>query len=655
MAQNKTSTTTKDSINIIVLNEVNIKGLIANQDTHIKDFFIANKASTTEDILSRLSEINMIRRGSYGTEPLIRSYGTGQVNLMIDGMRMHGACTDKMDPVSIYVEPQNLQRIQVETVHGCKAGSTIGGTINLKLAAPDCDCPTPFSGYISSGYQTAAKAFYESGYLNFNNNKWAIRANITYRKASDYRSGEGNMVPYSYYEKLNYGLSAIYKLSNKWQIKTDLLLDDGWNIGYPALPMDVGYAGAKIGSLSLMKLGGISKWINTEFKVYGNSIDHAMDDTHRKNVAMHMDMPGTSKTIGGYMGTTFRWSNRKQLQIRADVSSTDLYASMTMYQAGQTPMYMLTWPNNNSIQTGISATYFYNPDSLSVITISSRIDEFINSLSTQEAKNQVSGMNRPTDNINQFLKNLSVGYNYRFTKHFKASASVAYAERMPTSTELYGIYLFNAFDNYDYLGNTLLKPENAWKADLNFIYQSSDIQVSLTTYFSRVNNYILGVYQSGLSTMTMGANGVKNFENIPFALIAGLEAGIIYKAANNTEVISTIKYTYGADNNNNSLALIAPFKNINSIRKQLKKWSVQGDAEWATAQNRISETAKESATKAFATFNVRSSYSDKLFRKMFRIDFGIENIFDAVYKEHLDWGTINRPGRNGYVQLSVLL
>ena len=126
-----------DSIVVIRLNEVTVKTCLKNQTEALKDFFIANKNATTEDILSRLPEINMIKRGSYGTEPLIRSYNTGQSNLLIDGMRIHGACTDKMDPVSIYVEPQNLQSIQVQTSHGTQFGSTLGGTINLKMVSPD--------------------------------------------------------------------------------------------------------------------------------------------------------------------------------------------------------------------------------------------------------------------------------------------------------------------------------------------------------------------------------------------------------------------------------------------------------------------------------------------------------------------------------------
>ena len=102
----------KDTTVNVQLNEVTIKGPLIGSDQRIKDFYMANKAATTEDVLSKLPEINMIRRGSYGVEPLIRTYNTGQINLLVDGMRIHGACTDKMDPASIYIEPKNLQGIK---------------------------------------------------------------------------------------------------------------------------------------------------------------------------------------------------------------------------------------------------------------------------------------------------------------------------------------------------------------------------------------------------------------------------------------------------------------------------------------------------------------------------------------------------------------
>ncbi|MBK7651762.1 MAG: hypothetical protein IPJ20_14960 [Flammeovirgaceae bacterium] len=73
-------------------------------------------------------------RGNYGQEPAARNTG-GQINLTIDGMKMFGACTDKMDPVSIYIEPQNLKSIQATLgSEGSKLGTTVGGSVDMQLA-----------------------------------------------------------------------------------------------------------------------------------------------------------------------------------------------------------------------------------------------------------------------------------------------------------------------------------------------------------------------------------------------------------------------------------------------------------------------------------------------------------------------------------------
>jgi iron complex outermembrane receptor protein len=144
--------------------------------------------------MGRLPEVSFIRRGP-GMEPAIRSLTGGQINTLVDGMRIHGACTDKMDPAPIYIEPANLENIQVQTANnGSFSGSSIGGTINLKMADPDHLSQKKLSGTVNSGYQSAANAFYESLKLNYSSGKWAFRASGTYRKANDYRSGGGDVI-----------------------------------------------------------------------------------------------------------------------------------------------------------------------------------------------------------------------------------------------------------------------------------------------------------------------------------------------------------------------------------------------------------------------------------------------------------------------------
>ena len=44
----------------------------------------------------------MVKRGSYAWEPLINGMATERTVITIDGMRIFGACTDKMDPITSY-------------------------------------------------------------------------------------------------------------------------------------------------------------------------------------------------------------------------------------------------------------------------------------------------------------------------------------------------------------------------------------------------------------------------------------------------------------------------------------------------------------------------------------------------------------------------
>jgi iron complex outermembrane receptor protein len=167
-AQIKTSSVTGDSARFVELSELIVRTRQKTAEQRLVNFFRVNNAATLEDILSRLPEVSLLRRGSYGMEPAIRSFSGGQINVMVDGMRIHGACTDKMDPATIYIEPINLDNLQVQTgSSGFVNGSAIGGTVNMKMAEPDYLSNNKVTGMISSGYQSAAKSIYESARLNY--------------------------------------------------------------------------------------------------------------------------------------------------------------------------------------------------------------------------------------------------------------------------------------------------------------------------------------------------------------------------------------------------------------------------------------------------------------------------------------------------------
>ncbi len=650
-AQNSNQIFEKDSSHIINLDEVTMLSKQNIPQRRLVNFFKANNAATLEDILSRLPELSLTRRGAYGMEPAIRSFSGGQLNVLVDGMRIHGACTDKMDPVSIYIEPLNLETLELQTgANGFSSGSTIGGTINMKFSEPDYVNNKKITGVVSSGYQTAAKSFFEAVRLNYSSGKLALRGSGTYRNSSNYRSGGGEKINFSQYEKINYSLSAKYLQTAHNYIKADLLFDDGWNIGYPALPMDVGYASARIGSISYVHENRKNHLAKILVKAYANKIKHFMDDTKRPNVPMHMDMPGFSETIGVFSEAEINVNPKQKLLLRADASSTFLKASMTMYQSGQVPMYMLTWPDNKKDQYGLSASWLLQIDSSLKMQVNGRADFIQTSLTTEEAKNQGSIFGFGEAGKNNFLKNGSVQFTKKINRQFKTTASIAYTERVATANERYGFYIFNASDGYDYIGNPDLKPETALQTEVGATYTFKRNRIQLTYFYNKLHNYISNEVDNNLSVMTMGASGVKRYVTLPNATVTGLEASLFLKPFAEVDAVSTLRYTYAKDFEGNALANIAPFKNITSVRYQPKKTFFQIETEIAAAQKQINLKAGEDNTNGYMLLHFRMGAPINVFQKTLELQGGVENIFDKKYHEHLDWGNIARPGINFYLQ-----
>lgn len=644
-----------DSSRVIEMKEIIISSLQKTPQQQLVGFFRANNAATLEEIMSRLPELSLLRRGAYGMEPTIRSFSAGQINVLVDGMRIHGACTDKMDPATIYIEPLNLENLQVQTANGgFLSGSSIGGTVNMKMAEPDFGNAKKISGIVSSGYQSAAKSFYEAVLVNYADPKWAVRASGTYRKSSNYRSGGGKIIPFSQYEKANYSLSAKYLLNQFTSVKADFLGDDGWNIGYPALPMDVGYASARIGAVSIEQANNARKLYRWQAKIYANKIRHFMDDTQRPNVPMHMDMPGKSVTYGGYFEGDIKSSVKSRLQVKADASSTFLQASMTMYQPGQLPMYMLTWPDNRKDQYGIAASWSLPIDSSAKLQLNGRADYIKYDLITTEAKDQVSIFGYSSAGRSDWLKNFSFQLMKRFGNRFKTTASFGYSERVGTASELYGFYLFNSSDGYDYIGNPELKNESSWQAEVSGSYSRNKTRVQLTIFGSFINNYVSGIVNPGFSTMTMGARGVKSFTNIAKASVVGFEASVVAKPVAQTELVSTLRYNWGIDNNKQPLPFMPPLKSNTSFRYQPGKFSAQLESEAVLQQNRINNNTGEDATPGYILVHARVGYVLDLFGSKIQMQSGIENLLDKQYHDHMDWGNIARPGRNIYLQLKLV-
>lgn len=641
-----------DSVKVIDLREVSLSSKSKSQTDRLSDFYRGNLSSTLEDVLARLPEVSLVKRGSYGLEPTLRSFSGAQVNVLLDGMRIHGACTDKMDPVTIYIETGNLESMELQTGNrGFAAGSSIGGSFNFKIEQPQFD-NRKISGMVSSGFNTTSNGNFESIALNYGSTKFALRAAGTYRKNDNYKAAGGKEIYFSQYEKVNYSLGAKIRLGNEISLRADFIGDDGFNIGYPALPMDVGYAAARIASLTLQRVPGHGN-VGWQFKIYGNYIRHFMDDTNRPEVHMHMDMPGKSKTVGFWGEALIRLSEKSRLELRADGASTDLHASMTMFQDGAPPMFMLTWPDNRRNQFGASAILLVEPVEKWSFRFTGRSDLFISSLLTEESKNHVEIFSKQTGPTQNITGNISVEATRTLGKYGKASASAGFSQRMASASEQYGFYLFNANDGYDYIGNPELKKESALNGELNIQVHKNRSRAKFSGFVSLIKDYITAYIDPSISTMTYGANGVKRYLNENNAIVAGLEGSALIPLTTSLGYVTTFRYVAGKNGSGDPLPGISPFKTSQSLQWMKNNSSLKAEVELSTSQNQVNLASGEDRTPGFAIFHFRAAHEFVLKKKVLVLQGGIENIADKGYHEHNDWGNIPRQGRNIYLQMRV--
>lgn len=639
----------QDTLQTRILSEVVIQSVQTEADT-LQNFYRANQSANTEDILSRMNGVYLIRRSAYGQEPVIRGMSAGQINVTIDGMRMFSACTDKMDPVTIYVEPQNLKSIDASLgTNGNSMGSTIGGSLNLRLAEPIFN-QKRVTGRAGGGYQSVSNGFNYFTDANFSQPNSAYRASFIYRKNQNYRDGDGKTINFSQFEKTNFSITGKWRV-NRDTLKANFLIDEGKNIGFPALPMDVGKARASMYALTYIRHIDMGWLRNFEAKIYANEVYHQMDDSQRE-VVMHMDMPGWSNTYGAYAEAKTKNLKNHKLQVRTDLYHNRVLAEMVMYPNDGTSMYMQTWPSSHRTVAGMYVGDDIKLPNRIKVNLNARLNASSTTIEEGFGKDQLEVFYSSFNSSSQKItKSFNVTVSKPFFNNFIFTLHGGYGERLPTNAELFGFYLFNRQDNHDYLGNPYLRAEKSLASDFGVEFFNGWVEMTGTVFYQHAPNYILAYVDTDVDAMTPGASGVKVYENISYANFWGVEFAALVAPTSYLQLITNFKGTRAEAFNREPLPFIPAFKNVTSLRYKKNKLSGQMEWEGAFAQTHVSSNFGEKNTPGYSIFNIRTGYSMNSKIGEWSFGLGIENLTNKYYREHLDWGGIPRPGRNFYCSL----
>lgn len=612
------------------------KGSVASIDEHLRE----------------LSHVELIRRGSYAWEPVVNNMQTERLSVTIDGMKIFYACTDKMDPVTSYVESGNLQSVNLNSGLAGNPQSTgnIGGSLDLRLRRV---------GFVGQPWRTNISVGHEfNGHLQVYGADASVSTNRAYtnfgaffRHADNYKIGGGDELNFSQFQKVNAFCNFGFRPAENQTVEGAVIYDCATNVGYPALAMDVAKAEAIIASLSY-KHTYVDRFVNSlETKVYANRLIHNMDDTHRPDVLIHMDMPGSSKTIGMY-SLLSATTEHHSLRFNYDIYYNRLFADMTMYPDGAAPMYMVTWPDVGSLCSGIA----FDDDIQLLHNLSVGVSGKV--AAQHQQLNNDEGYNAQK----VFFPHMQKGYNQLtgrvaahlawLPRYWQISIGGGWGSRAPSVTEAYGYYLNNTFDRFDYIGNPHLHNESATEANASVAFHRGALTLSADVNAFFFSNYIIGRGESRLSAMTIGAEGVKVYRNLANATIVNASFSTKYDFGKHLTWSAKLSYGRGKDDENEPLPLIAPVEYSTTLAYVLGGFKAQLTALGAAKQVNYAPKYAETQTPAYHIVNVNTEYTKNIGKHTFTLIVGIENLLDRNYSTYSDWNNIPQKGRNLYANVN---
>lgn len=630
-----------------VLEEIEITAITKRKiETEMK------MAVSVDEFLASSDNISFIKRGAYAWEPLLNNMSTERSTITIDGMHIFGACTDKMDPVTSYVESNNLAAIDITSgQEGSLHGATVAGSIDLKRKSTPFGLNKKWNGAYQTGFESNNKQFFNLGNLSYSSDKFVADGSISVRNAENYYDGNNDEVNHSQYNKFNTSLGLAYKTSPLSSVRIDAIFDQAKDVGFPALPMDLWLSRAIITSAAYKQLfeeGLVKIW---DTKLYFNAMEHYMDDTKRPENLVHMDMPGWSTTYGLVSRANLKrgdYTSEIQLNVYDNLS----IAEMTMYPEDRSrkTMFAYSWPWVTTRFAGLSMNNSWDISEMSRMNFGGSLGWHYNHSKYVEF-NQIFHPGASQER-NRILPGLHTSYQLNINQ-FDFSVGMGYGHRAPSVSEGYGYYIYNSFDRYDYIGNPNLKNEISYEANTSAGFKNERMGIEAKVNYFHIQNYIIGRVLSLGSPMNYQSVGVKGYTSLNHAKLFNMALNANYDILQHLHWKGTLSYARATDDKDENLPFIRPLSYQTSLHFMYKRMSFQTSLNGDFEQENYSPEYGEDLTPAYMVWNVSADYTFHLKKFKTVLQVGAENLFNEYYSTYADWGNIPRMGRNIFTSLKI--
>lgn len=595
-----------------------------------------SSAKDAGEALKQVEGMSYVRKGAIANDVVLRGFQRDNINVLIDGVRLHGACPSRMDPPAFHVDFAEVDQIKiVKGPYDVENPGSLGGLVDVKTKTTKKGA----GGDLGLSYGSF-NSLNSSVTASYGNDLYDGLIGYAYKRSDVPESGNGKLITdiYPATSPNRYKPSTVdskaFEINTIWtklglnptaDSRTELnySYQDADHVLYPYLKMDADYDRTHRLNWSYQR-EDISPLVKElKLQAYWDKVDHLMDDRLRvssqgKTRSYSMQTDASTQVVGAKLSGAFAVGPGR-LKTGLDYYNRNWNAlnQRAMYTPAQPYTTLNMIPDVYADNLGLFSDYELPLSDRLRLKAGLRGD-----LTWVEANSANPLVTKGTSTDFESISG-NIQLTYVPQAGIELFAGFGRSSRVPDAEELY-IIVPAAPPAVTWRGNPDLHATVNHQGDVGVKYSSDRFFVNAALFYSDLQNYVNLYSQSATA---------KSYQNIDASMWGG-ELGTQVSLAYDLFLKGSLSYTEGENKDADSpLAEIPPLRGSVALRYDNSSWFVELAENMADRQDRVDSGLNEQETSGWATTDVKAGLN----YKALSVIAGVDNLFDRQYFSHLSY------------------
>lgn len=647
----------------VLLDEITVRGvqLAQTEESLTMREVRESPARDMGEALQTLPGLSLVRKGAIANDVVVRGLQGDDINVFLDGVRIHGGCPSRMDPPSFHFDFAEIDAIEVtKGPYDVENPGSLGGVINAVSREPD---PGPgISASLTYGVADLVNASLKASH---GGERFDMLAGYAYKYSLPPRSGNGKRITDIYpadsknryrdddVDSRAYSIDTLwvkggYRMTDRARTELSYSYQDADHVLYPYLLMDADYdrTDRLNWTTTVDDHGPVLKQLS--FQAWWNKVEHRMHDSYRvsslptavisRDYSMQTD--ASTEIYGAKLqGSLELGPGTLETGVDYYLRNWDAVNVAAGYRAYE-PQSMI--PDVDIDNAGVFAAYRWPLNEQWSVKAAGRLDH-TRAEAGKLFETRLAALMQPyfagksLDSETAFTEasgNLQV--SWQAADNLELFAGFGSGSRTPDPQELYiNLQRFTTPMNLtatNWLGNPELSSTRNNQFDLGARLSGDAWFVKATLFYSDMSNYVDIVAlpdPDGAGPLV----SARSYRNVDATLQGGELSGQVALPLD-LYLSGALSYVRGDNEDSDEpLAEMPPLTGNVSLRYDVDRWFVEVTERFAARQDRVADEFSETETAGWGVTDLKAGLN---WRK-WEVAGGVHNLFDKFYYTHLSY------------------